>query len=172
MILNPSEPWIKGWMQTLIVHNHDPVALWRDLGTGKLLAVNVFIGAMVISTALHGVFLVSLLASLIGQVIGTGTIGLGSLGYIVLLLAGYAGAAAVSVRGLRQIGRRDLAPWLMTLPAYWIVGGFAALAASWDLVSRPFYWPKTTHLGLSGTAATKVHTPYRPVSADTPAPGE
>jgi len=168
--------WMKGWMQTLIVHNHRPLRLVRELGLGSALAVNIFIGGMVVSTALHCVFLAALLLSVAGQLATTGSVAPQSGLYILILLLGYLGAAAASLTGLRRIGRRDLGLYLFTLPAYWLMGGLAALSALWGLIRNPYYWAKTDHAGPARPHYARedlaAYTRRGPGSADASAPGE
>ncbi|MEM9224689.1 MAG: hypothetical protein AAGB11_20150, partial [Pseudomonadota bacterium] len=50
---------------------------------------------------------------------------------------------AASVRG--RAGRA-VSPWaVLWFPIYWVLMGFAAVIAVYDLVRRPHHWRKTTH---------------------------
>jgi len=42
-------------------------------------------------------------------------------------------------------GRGDLAPWGLTVIAYWAMVSAAGYRALVQLVTRPFFWEKTTH---------------------------
>src|SRR5690606_19571708 len=105
-----------------------------------------------------------------------GTLSLEGAAYILVLLLGYAGAAAASVTGLARIGRRDLSLSLLTLPAYWIMGGLAALSAVLGLIRDPHYWAKTDHAGRAQPhhARARYADPARRgrEPADLSAPGE
>jgi hypothetical protein len=57
--------WMKGWMQTYIVHNHRPLLFLRDAGWRNFLAFQFYVGGMVLSAPLHLVFLIALLVRLI-----------------------------------------------------------------------------------------------------------
>jgi hypothetical protein len=49
----------------------------------------------------------------------------------------------------------ELVPFALLSPLYWLLHSLASYKAAWQLLTKPFYWEKTTH-GLSahvGTAA-------------------
>ncbi len=43
--------WMKGWMQTFIVHNRDPRRLLRDLGWRGFLGFEILVGSLILSPA-------------------------------------------------------------------------------------------------------------------------
>ena len=65
--------WIKGWMQTLLVHSARPGKLLADLGWGNLIAFYMFVGGMVLSLCVHGLFLTGTIARLIYDLVTVGT---------------------------------------------------------------------------------------------------
>ncbi|MBN9309305.1 glycosyltransferase family 2 protein [Devosia sp.] len=136
--------WMKGWMQTLIVHNGDWRQLLKDLGWRGFLGFQIYVGSMVLSAPLHTAFMLSLLIGL-----GAGGIGqpldLLDLVAAVTFLIGYAGPALLVVMGLRRLGRRDLLLRQLALPLYWILHSVAAMLALVELVRMPHFWAKTNH---------------------------
>jgi glycosyltransferase XagB len=158
--LHQRSRWMKGWMQTLLVHNRHPVRLVRDLGWRNALAFQVFVGGMVISTALHGVFLLAVLGRIVYEVGMSGTVGLWSVAHLFVLLLGYSGAAAVSILGLVRLEQTENAKALFALPFYWLLAGLATCHACWELVVRPYHWAKTTHVGI-GPRTSRARA-YRP----------
>jgi cellulose synthase/poly-beta-1,6-N-acetylglucosamine synthase-like glycosyltransferase len=115
--------WMKGWMQTLIVHNRDWRSLLRDLGWPGFIAFHIYVGSMIFSAPLHTAFLISLGVS----------------------LARYLGPALLVVGGLERLRRLDLLPVQALLPLYWVLHGVAMMMAAWELVVSPFAWSKTRH---------------------------
>ncbi|MEQ1713421.1 MAG: glycosyltransferase, partial [Hyphomicrobium sp.] len=45
--------WLKGWMQTYLVHMRQPLRLWRELGARRFLAFNLLTGGVVLSALVH-----------------------------------------------------------------------------------------------------------------------
>lgn len=140
--------WIKGWMQTLIVHSARPGRLLADLGWANLFAFYIFMGGMVLSLAMHGLFLTTTMGRLIYEISTTGVPGMWTLISLATLFLGYCGAAAISVIGLDRIGRTDLIGSLVGLPIYWLLAWCAVMCACVELIVRPYHWAKTTHKGM------------------------
>ncbi|HWJ88993.1 MAG TPA: glycosyltransferase family 2 protein [Pelagibacterium sp.] len=154
--------WIKGWVQTLLVHSARPARLRADLGWASLLAFYVFVGGMILSLAAHGLFLISTLGRLAYELAAFGAPGFWTLAGLMALLLGYGGAAAVSIIGLQRIDRPDLMPSVVGLPLYWLLAWYAMMRACYELLFRPYYWSKTEHRGLAKQAVR--HAPSEWVS--------
>ena len=151
--------WIKGYMQTWLVHNRHPWRSLRTLGLKNWLAYQFFIGGTILtflsSPLLWGIFCFWLV---------TQTRGLQDLfpaGWVLNialfnLLVG--NALAVYLNMIAVFGRRyfDLLPYALLNPLYWQLHSVAAYLALWQLFTKPFYWEKTVH-GLS--KFTTVETP-------------
>lgn len=142
--------WIKGWMQTLIVHSAQPGKLLADLGWASLIAFYVFVGGMVLSLTVHGLFLVTTLVRLIHETLVLGAPDAWTLAGLGALLLGYCGAGVISVVGLERIGRADLHRSLIGLPVYWLLAWYAVAIACFELIVKPYHWAKTDHKGLDG----------------------
>lgn len=149
--------WLKGWVQTYLVHMRHPLSLWRDLGTFRFLGFQVLMGGMILSALVHPWFYVGLVYSLVMH---------GGVPFITQpqpddwllplavfnLLAGYIsamllGALAVATGG-RKAGRR-LAWRALAMPVYWLLISFAGYRALWQLATTPFVWEKTPHAGAA-----------------------
>ncbi len=135
--------WLKGWMQTLIVHNQQPLKLLEDMGWWRMAAFELYVGGQVLTAPVHALFI-----ALIGWRLATGediardTVSLSFMGILVL---GYASAIIAALFGLRRFGRLKLGWAQLLLPAYWVLTSVAAMRAAAQLVARPFVWEKTTH---------------------------
>ena len=55
--------WIKGWIQTLLVHMRHPLTLSRDLGWRKTMFFHLVVTAIVVSVIIHPFFIVSMVYS-------------------------------------------------------------------------------------------------------------
>ncbi|MFT3729932.1 MAG: glycosyltransferase [Hyphomicrobium sp.] len=137
--------WIKGWMQTYLVHMRRPWRLWRDLGAWRFTGLQVTISAMLISMLAHPWFYV-----LVGMqtALGRNVLPENQLLYFVFvgdLIAGYVTAALlilVTSSNARLPGRLIS---VLLLPVYWLAISVAAYRAIVDLALRPFFWEKTMH---------------------------
>lgn len=157
--------WLKGWMQTWLVHMRHPGLLMRDLGLWRWIGVQLYLGSLVASALLAPCFIVLLLSDAIAPgwlIARTGAwaqwswwIAAGN------LVAGYFGAIALSA--LAGARRHRLAFDALLLPAYWLAISIAAYRALLELFRRPSHWEKTRH-GLSAAAmpqATSARTQRR-----------
>jgi cellulose synthase/poly-beta-1,6-N-acetylglucosamine synthase-like glycosyltransferase len=134
--------WMKGWMQTFIVHNSHPRELLADLGLKGFLGFQVYVGSMILSGPLHTLFVLSLaMAMLLGGISFDGWFLFGCLVFLV----GYGGPAALAVAGLSRLGRAQLIPVQALLPVYWVLHSVAGLRALHELIVRPYFWAKTQH---------------------------
>lgn len=150
--------WLKGWMQTYLVHMRRPRRLWRELGMRRFLAVNLLTGGAVVSALIHP-WIYALLAwdVAVAQVLPAHD---GRLSATVWWLAGfnllasYGAAIALGAAAARERGRGWLAASGLTLPFYWLTISLAAHRALAELVLAPHHWEKTAHAGrlLDGAA--------------------
>jgi len=153
--------WIKGWIQTYLVHMRRPLRLWRDLGSWRFTGFQVTVGATILSMLVHPWFFI--LAAWHGlpdwEVLRKDPFWL-ICG--VTLTTGYGAAwLLIVITALRSDPPRRL--WsVLWLPFYWLAISFAAYRALGDLIIRPFYWEKTMH-GVSVKRAASDHRRLRAV---------
>jgi glycosyltransferase XagB len=147
--------WMKGWMQTLIVHNANPGRLLADLGWRGVVAFQIMVGSMVLSISIHGILLGSTLVQTAAEIMRNGAPALAHWISLGILLVGYLGAVLVSMIGLVRIGRRDLWPSLLFLPFYWMLAWLATVHAAIELIYRPHHWAKTHHSGLNAAGQSQ-----------------
>jgi len=142
--------WIKGYMQTMLVHLRDPIGLIKRVGLKQALAFFLLIGGtpltFLASPWMWAMFLVWLMS-------GTKSFDIlfpGPVLYVSLfnLLVGHMVAIYLNMLAVFRRQYYDLIPWALLNPFYWILHSIAAHKALWQLFSRPFFWEKTLH-GLS-----------------------
>lgn len=147
--------WLKGHMQTFLVHMRNPVRLFRDIGPVGFFGFIFFIGgpcivallnpllwALVlwssfVDTSRHADYLPDYLLNLAAY-----NLIVGNIAFVLF------GAVSVAKRRFWRV-----VPWALGLPLYWLLQSVAAYKALWQLITNPHYWEKTTH-GL--TAQTPV----------------
>ena len=148
--------WIKGYMQTALVHTRQPIRFARQAG------VRGTLGLLLLVAGTPATFLAAPILWLFTIVWATGlsermhttdlfpspidTIAL------VCFLAGNASIVALS--GLAVVRRRlyRLLPFALLAPLYWVLHSIAAWRALHQLIRNPWYWEKTPH-GLSHVTA-------------------
>lgn len=141
--------WLKGWLQTYIVHTRRPLRLLADLGLARTLGFHAFMGGVALSALVHPLFYVLLgwqLASdgaLFAAAGGTASWLLWIAA--VNLVAGYAGTMSVSALAAVRRGRPGLAVHALLAPLFWLLISAAAYRALWQLFSDPHGWEKTPH---------------------------
>lgn len=138
--------WMKGWMQTYIVHNRAPIRLWRDVGWRAFFGFQVLVGGMILAALLHTMFIGALCGRLlIGGVAGLLPVDIWDWAAAIILATGYGGAYAVVLSGLMHQRAFHLMAVQVLLPFYWVLHSVAALQAAHELIARPIHWAKTTH---------------------------
>ncbi|MDX2289283.1 MAG: glycosyltransferase [Hyphomicrobiaceae bacterium] len=137
--------WLKGWMQTYIVHMRQPGVLLRDLGPWRFAGFQAISAAMILSALVHPWFMATLMIwGLDGgreDMSSTTVLWLG----LANLIAGYAAAMLLGFVAVQQRGWRGLGLWSLGMPAYWLLISYAAHCALVELALKPFHWAKTRH---------------------------
>jgi glycosyltransferase XagB len=136
--------WLKGWMQTFLVHMREPRRLLREIGAWRFLGLQVTLGGMILSALVHPWFYAAAVYQYCaGQpVLPSG--GLWALCWFNL----WAGYSASIVLGLITAWRsHGTVPVLsaVLVPVYWLFISYASYRAIRELYVRPFYWEKTPH---------------------------
>ena len=147
--------WIKGYMQTWLVHMRHPGELWRTVGARGTFSFHFFIGAPPLLMLLNPIlwtieilfciFHFTSYGWLFPEPIGT--LATFNLFFANLLLIYFGVVAALKRRYL------DLVPAGIMQPFYWILHSIAAYKALWQLLRDPHYWEKTEHGTSSITQA-------------------
>ncbi|WP_380165194.1 glycosyltransferase [Jannaschia sp. R86511] len=142
--------WIKGYMQTTLVHLRRPRTLVAEAGLVPTLGFAVLVGGTPLSflfaPPLYAAFLFSLLvpSSWLGELFPGWVLWAA----VVNLLLGNSLMIYVSMMGAFRRRRYGLVPWAILNPVYWLLHSVAAYKGLWQLITRPHYWEKTDH-GLS-----------------------
>jgi hypothetical protein len=141
--------WLKGWMQTYLVHMRTPRATVRDLGWFQFLGLQVLMGGLILSALVHPWFYVVAITELAYGPLRT--LHHGPLSDLVMvvgiinLVLGYAMGVALGCVAVAGRGRHALAAWAFLMPVYWLLISLAAYRALLQLASAPYTWEKTQH---------------------------
>ena len=137
--------WMKGWMQTWLVHMRDPRRLWREAGLRGLLTLNIIVGGNVLTALACPVLVIYLLNAATGIMPDRFFTGpLASL-HIATLAAGLLSTVLIGLMGLARRGRLRAGWILLATPLYWGCLAIAAWRALGQLWRDPYYWEKTEH---------------------------
>ncbi|MGH6735118.1 MAG: glycosyltransferase family 2 protein [Methyloceanibacter sp.] len=147
--------WLKGFVQTWLVHMRAPRILWRQLGPRGFLAFQVMVGGTILSALVHPWFY----ALAIWELLGGGFLAppeswLGVPFWVIAwfaLAAGYLAAMGLAFLAARRRGLPRLYRQIPLMPLYWLLISAAAYRALWQFATAPFKWEKTAH----GPAASR-----------------
>jgi glycosyltransferase XagB len=152
--------WLKGFLQTWLVHNRNPILLIKETGLSGFCAIQAMTLGVFASALFHPFLLLFAVWNLLpAQLVETTTTMSGSMisGFsLALLLAGYVSAIGACEKGLRRIRIFGWTSVLLTIPVYWMLVSVAAWLAIWDFIIAPFHWHKTRH-GLSRVIRATRH---------------
>ncbi len=139
--------WVKGYLQTWLVHMRQPLSLLRALGPGGFLGFQ----AMILGTPLT--FLLNPLLWLLttawfltaaGAIQAMFPAWLYYTGMLSMLFGNFT-FAYLNMIALARRGEWSLMESAATSPAYWMLMSIAAWKATLQLVTRPSHWEKTVH---------------------------
>lgn len=142
--------WIKGYMQTLLVHTRRPLHFARSVGVLGLFGFVFFIGGTVLAGLLNPLFWFFYIIWLVAAAVNLDVIFPHFLLYLCLfnLLAGNGAFTYLVMLAPIRRGFLELIPYSFSLAGYWVLLSAAAYRALWQLLRDPFLWEKTPH-GLS-----------------------
>ncbi len=157
--------WMKGYMQTFLVHTRRPLHLIRTCGLLGFIGFIFFIGGTVVSALFNPVFWVMYLIWVAAIFSGFDPIFPQLLLFLSLfnLLAGNGAFIYLLMLAPIRRGWLNLIPYSFSVFGYWVLLSIAAYKGLWQLLRNPFYWEKTQH-GVSKHATTSVDAAAEPVS--------
>ncbi len=144
--------WLKGFLQTWLVHMRNPILLGQEVSFDGFWAMQAMTLGIIVSALFHP-FLLGDSAYLILS----GTLASQAVSLPMFILAGldiavlFAGYAISIYAGYCVLRRKQIGGWwytLATMPAYWMLISLAGWMALWQFLFKPFHWNKTKH-GLS-----------------------
>jgi cellulose synthase/poly-beta-1,6-N-acetylglucosamine synthase-like glycosyltransferase len=146
--MNQRTRWMKGWMQTLLVHAREPRRIMRELG----LRHSAAIGFTTIAVVFGALFLPLVSAALVTRLLLDIPIFAGPLTLQVadgvLVTSVSAALGAETLPALIALFRRRsfrLAPMILFAPITHLMISAAAWRAAFQLATRPYHWDKTPH---------------------------
>jgi len=147
--------WIKGYMQSYLVHMRNPVKLWKKIGWKGFLGFNFFIGATPITFLVYPILLAIFLCYVIFDMDSIKTYFPDWVLFMSIFNLMVGNILMIYVNMMAVFKRRyyELILFAIANPIYWLMHSISAYKGLYQLVVKPFYWEKTNH-GLS-----KVNNP-------------
>ncbi len=141
--------WIKGYMQTYLVHMRQPVRFFRDNGIHALLFQFV-VGGKIAFMLINPILWLQTIAYFAFRSIAGPTIEAlypPTVFYmaVVSLVFGNFLAMYYYMIGCAKREKWELMKWVFLIPFYWLLVSVAAVMAAYQLLVKPHYWEKTTH---------------------------
>ncbi len=157
--------WIKGYMQTTLVHLRAPIQLARRIGWKATLGFLMLIAGTPLTFLAAPPLWLMYVVWLLTQARIFDPFFPPPVLYISLFNLLLGNGIAIYLNMLAVFKRRyyDLIPWALLNPVYWVLHSIAAYKALWQLITKPHYWEKTLH-GIS----RYTYEPGRPASVETP----
>jgi cellulose synthase/poly-beta-1,6-N-acetylglucosamine synthase-like glycosyltransferase len=151
--------WIKGYMQTYLVHMRNPVTLWRKLGWKGFLGFNFFIGATPLTFLVYPLLLAIFICYLVFDLSTIRTLFPDWVLFMSIFNLMVGNILMIYVNMIAVFKRRfyELILFSIANPVYWLMHSIAAYMGLYELIVKPFYWQKTNH-GIS-----KVNNPVNVV---------
>ncbi len=152
--------WIKGYMQTFLVHMRNPRKLIRRIGWRGFFGFNFFIGGTAVTFLLYPVLLLFFIVFIIFDIKAVRALFPDWVLYISIFNFIAGNVLMVYINMLAVFKRRyyELILFAAVNPVYWLMHSIAAYKGLWQLIYKPFYWEKTNHgltkVSHSSTAAT------------------
>lgn len=145
--LNQRSRWLKGYLQTFLVHNRNPLAFFKAVGFRGWLTLQIFIGGSVFTNLVAPFFWAMFIYWLITRSSGLDKYFNGYIYYISLfnLLFGNFMAMYLSTLAVFRRNYFHLTYYSLLVPFYYVLQAIAAWKAFIQLFTNPYYWEKTTH---------------------------
>lgn len=140
--------WIKGYMQTWLVHMRHPYRLWKEIGTKGLLGFQFFVGIPCLTfLSAPIIWLLSFAALFEGSGVHQHLPGWFPVLAFCNLVA-YLVLHWFQAKGAARRFRKDPVPFTVAaivFPVYWFLHSAASYKSLWQLIFRPHFWEKTEH---------------------------
>ncbi len=141
--------WLKGFLQTWLVHMREPRRCWRELGAAGFWIMQAVTFGVFISALLHPLLLALTIRSL--WLIDASNASLFSFATwadgasLMIFATGYGASLWLAARTMRRNAMVGWWPALVTLPLYWLLLTPAAWLALRQFITDLHGWNKTPH---------------------------
>jgi len=139
--------WVKGYLQTWLVHMRRPWQLLRDMGAADFFSLQMTIGGSLLAFLINPIYWAMTLVWLVTHSAAISALfppAVYLLGSFCLFGANFV-FVYMAVAGCMARGYYDLAKYALLTPVYWLMMSIGAYKAFGQIIVRPHYWEKTEH---------------------------
>jgi cellulose synthase/poly-beta-1,6-N-acetylglucosamine synthase-like glycosyltransferase len=139
--------WVKGYIQTYLVHMRDPLRLYRQIGLRAFISFQFVVGGTFFGYLVNPLYWLLTVAwflfhwGIVNQIFPAPIFYLGAIG---LYLGNFA-FTYLNVAGCLRREYYDMVKYALLSPVYWAFMSVAAWKGFLQLFYRPSYWEKTEH---------------------------
>lgn len=139
--------WIKGYMQTFLVHCRNIFELYRKIGFRGIFSFFLLIGGTPLMFLINPLMWFSFLFWWITRSVFYETIFVDWVLYLSIFNLLFGNFIGIYLNLLAVFKRRyySLIPYVFLNPIYWVLHSIASYLALYELFTKPFYWQKTQH---------------------------
>jgi glycosyltransferase XagB len=140
--------WLKGYIQTYLVHMRNPFRLLKDMGVANFIHFQLLIGGMIFTFLINPIFwLMALLWFMLPRMEMFTSLFPGVVFAMAAtcLFAGNFAFAYIGAVGCCRRGYFDLVKYAFLAPVYWVLMSYSQWRALLQFFVNPFHWEKTRH---------------------------
>ncbi len=155
--------WIKGYLQTYLVHMRNPLKLYKNLGTHFFLFQLIIGLRMVFILVNPMLWLLTISYFVLFEFIGESVQAIYPAPILYIAVTSLVlGNFLYLYNHMIALGKRQkwhLVKFVFAIPFYWLMASIASIVSFYQLVVKPHYWEKTVHGFHLGRQSTKVSLP-------------
>lgn len=155
--------WIKGYLQTYLVHMRHPLEMIRRGQFRKFFSLQLIVGAWTIVLLINPIMWALTIAYLVWHPVALyQALFPGPVLYMGAFCLVFGNFFYIYTHALGCLKRQEysLLKWVLLLPLYWIMMSISAYIAFYQLIVKPHYWAKTQHgnhlVGVAKTQKRKI----------------
>ena len=145
--------WLKGFMQTYVVHMRSPSRLLGDLGPWRFIGFQALFLGMLLSVLVHPIAYIAFAVAVWRYGLDFSAASFARQSVLLLsgtlVVLGFLGSLLLALLAILRARAFRLIPYLLLMPLYWLLISVAGYRALFQYITDPHSWEKTEH-GLSG----------------------
>lgn len=148
--------WVKGYIQTYLVHMREPLKLFKTVGFRGFVSLQLFVGGTILTNFFNLILWFIFGMSLLLPNESVNFLFNPSVLWIAKLNL-YLGSILIILLNILAVFKRryySLLPYALTAPLYWFMMSIATYRSIYQIIFKPSVWEKTEH-GISKSLRNK-----------------